>query len=238
MALRFGLLLAAGALLGAASSARAVFVLGNGDSINLNTILNSIDRSFQVGDKLFTMGSYTSATVPAANVSVIGFIAANPLDGIGFDLTAGFGDIPGDGTITDLNLHYTVEVLQPQLSQGFRIKDLGLAFNGSAFGPGSVSRVDESVFDPSGIPGTNLIGTRHVFTFGTGASQTQDFQLFANNATYTRLEINKDILFYAVGPNDQAGASFVRQTFSQTPSPAGSTALFLTGSLLLTRRRR
>src|SRR5438128_1287113 len=121
MALRFGLTLAAGLLLAAAGSARAVFVLGNGAQVNLAAVLNSSDRSFQVGDKLFTLVSYTSDAVPAANVSVTGFISTNPTDGIGFDLTGGFGDVPGDGLITDINLRYTVEVVQPQLGQGVRI---------------------------------------------------------------------------------------------------------------------
>lgn len=239
MSLRFGMPLAAVTLAMFAGSAQAIFVLGNGDSVTLQQVLDSSDRQFQVLDKVFTVQSYTSAAVPAADVSVTGYISSNPLDGIGFDLTGGFGDVPGDATITDMNLHYTVEVVDPQLSQGFRIKDLALVFNGAAVGTGSYARVDELVFNPAAPAGMDLIASRSVF-FNAGnppTSQMQDAHEFANNATYTKLEINKDIAFFALDPNSLSAASFIRQSFSQTPTPGG-VALAGVAGLLLARRRR
>jgi MYXO-CTERM domain-containing protein len=237
MSLRFGMPLAAVTLAMFAGSAHAVFVLGNGDSVTLAQLQNSSDHQFQVMDKLFTILTYTSATVSPNDVSVTGFISANPQDGIGFDLTGGFGDVPGDGQITDMNLHYTVEVVNPQLSQGIRIKDLGLTFNGTAVGTGSFARVDELVFDPNAPTGMDLVGSRHVFANAgpPATSQQQDAQTFAS--TYSKLEVNKDIQFFAVGDNSQAAASFVRQSFSQTPTPGGVALAGIAG-LLLARRRR
>ncbi len=239
MSLRIGMPLAAIAVALSAGAAQAVFVIGNGQQVNLAAVLNSNDRQFQVGDKLFTIVAYTSDTLPAANVSVTGFISANPFDGIGFDLTGGFGDVPGDGVISDIALRYTVEVAQPQLGQGIRIKDTGLVFNGSAVGTGSYARVDESILDFFGVPGNNLLGTRQVYDIVGPPQLTslQDFQVFANGASYSKLEIIKDIQFFAFGPNGQAAASFVRQSFSQTPTPGGSVLVAL-GGLILARRRR
>ena len=66
MSLRFGLPLAAIAVALGAGSAQAIFVLGNGDSRPLTDILNSTDRKFQVGDKIFTVLTYTSSALPPA----------------------------------------------------------------------------------------------------------------------------------------------------------------------------
>jgi MYXO-CTERM domain-containing protein len=221
-----------------AGSAHAIFILGNGDSVTLQQLQDSSDHQFQVMDKVFTILTYTSATVPATDVSVTGFISANPADGIGFDLTGGFGDVPGDSVITDMNLHYTVEVADPQLSQGVRIKDLALTFNGTAVGTGSFARVDELVFDPNAPAGMDLIGSRHVYANAgpPATSQQQDSQTF-DGATYAKLEVNKDIQFFAVDPNSLSAASFIRQSFSQTPTPGGVALAGIAG-LLLARRRR
>src|SRR3954465_10546998 len=121
MSLRFGLPLAAIAIAIGAGSAQAIFVLGNGDHRQLTEILNSSDRKFQVGDKIFTILTYTSAALPATGVSIQGFIASNPLSGIGFDLTGPFGDAPGDTALADIALRYTVEISPDAYAQGFRI---------------------------------------------------------------------------------------------------------------------
>ena len=239
MSLRIGLPLAATAIALFAGSAQAVFVLGNGDHRALTDILNSNDRKFQVGDKIFTVLTYTSAAIPASMVDVTGFIAQNPLSGIGFDLTGGFGDVPGNATFSDINFRYTVEIAEAAFNNGFRIVDTGLTFNGSSSGAGSFARVDESVLDFFGQPGQNLLGTRQVFAIAgpPPSSQLQDFQLLPGTAGYRKLEVNKDIQFFAAGPNGTAAASFVRQSFSQIPTPGGSALCAVAGALLLRRRR-
>lgn len=240
MSLRIGLPLAAIAIAAAAGSAQAVFVLENGGQVSLAAVLDSNDRSFQIGDKLFTIVTYTSAALPATTLTVTGFISFNPLDGIGFDLTGGMGDQPGDTDIADINLKYTVEVLPDAYDAGFRIKDVGLAFNGAASGDGSYSRVDESIFDFFGVPGLNLLDTRAVFANAgpPATAQLQDFADLPNPTVgYRKLEIIKDIQFQAVGANGTSSASFVRQSFSQIPTPGGSLLAGVAGLILVRRRR-
>lgn len=224
-----------------ASTAHGVILLNNGDSVPLISVLADQDRSFRVHDKIFHVLTYTAtANLPASNVSITAFVAANPLDGVGFDLVGGFGDLPNDTLISDMGFHYTVEVAPEFIARGFRIVDTGLAFNGAATGPGSFSRVDETIIDPFGQPGLNIIGNRQVFAVAgpPPISQLQDYQLLPGTAGYTMLEINKDIQFYAFGPNGTATASFVRQSFSQIPTPGGAALLGLAGLIVAHRRRR
>jgi hypothetical protein len=236
MSLRFGLPLAAIAVALGAGSAQAIFVLGNGDNRPLTDILNSTDHKFQVGDKIFTVLTYTSNGLPAAGVTIQGFISSNPLSGIGFDLTGGFGDVPGDGTIQDIAFRYTVEVDPTFYAQGYRIVDTGLIFNGNATGSGSYARVDESVLDYNT---SSLLGTRSVYSIAGPPAQTvsQDSQNLPGTGGYQKLEVIKDIQFFAFGPNGTSSASFVRQSFSQVPTPGG-TALCGIAGLLFARRRR
>lgn len=240
MSLRIGLPLAAIAIAAAAGSAQAVFVLENGGQVNLAAVLNSNDRSFQVGDKLFKVVTYTSAALPASILTVTGFISFNPLDGIGFDLTGGMGDQPGDTDIADINIRYTIEILPDAYAAGFRITDVGLAFNGAASGTGSYARVDESIFDFFGIPGLNLLDTRAVFANAgpPPSARLQDFAFLPDPINgYRKLEIIKDIQFQAVGTAGTSSASFVRQSFSQIPTPGGSLLAGVAGMILFRRRR-
>lgn len=236
MSLRFGLPLAAIAVALGAGSAQAIFVLGNGDSRPLTDILNSSDRKFQVGDKIFTVLTYTSAALPASGVSISGFIANNPLTGIGFDLTGGFGDVPGDTSIADIAFRYTVEIDPTFYANGYRLVDTSLVFNGDATGTGSYARVDESIFN---YENGNLLGTRSVFDIVGPPRQTdrEDGQNLPGTAGYRKLEVIKDIQFFAVGPNGTSSASFVRQAFSQIPSPGGAALCGIAGLMMIRRRR-
>ncbi len=230
---------AIGLAAGLASSSQGAITLGNGDVASLQSILASNDHQVNIGDKTFTFASFTSSTFNVANVFITGFIASNALDGIGFDITGGFGDvIPGDGNISEFNILYNVEVQPAFLQQGYRLKDVGLVYNGSATGAGSYSRVDESIFDFFAQPGQNLIGTLAASAVGGGPSSLQDFRDFSP-ATYTKFQVNKDVKFFASGPGGTASASFVRQSFSQRIVPApGAAALLGFGGLVCLRRRR
>ena len=232
---------AAAGLAAFAGSAQGVIVLNNGDSRPLAVIIgpNNPDRQIQIGDKLFTFISWTSVAFPTSGVSISAFIASNPLLGTGFDITGGFGDvIPNDTTISEFNLRYTVEILPAFIALGFRIIDSELTFNGNATGPGSYARVDESILNFNGVPGQNLVTTSSVFAFGSNpqANLLQDHRIFGPPG-YTKLEVNKDVQFFANQPGGTATASFVRQSFSQVPSPGGA-ALFGIAGLLVARRRR
>ncbi len=236
MSLRFGLPLAALAIAIGAGSAQAIFVLGNGVSRPLTDILNSSDRKFQVGDKIFTVLTYNSVALPASGVAIQGYIANMPLSGIGFDLTGGFGDVPGDTTISDIVFRYTVEIDPTFYNNGYRLVDTSLVFNGNATGAGSYSRVDESIFN---FETGGLLGTRQVYDIAGPPPLTrrEDGQNLPGTAGYRKLEIIKDIQFFAVGPNSTATASFVRQAFSQVPTPGGTALCGIAGLMMLRRRR-
>ncbi len=228
------------AVAGACAPARAVIVLSNGDTVNLATLIApGSDRQFIVGDKLFTLESYTSSQFNPANFSVIGFIAGGPgpsgLPNIGFDLTGPFGDgSPGDTIVHEMNIQYTVEILPQFIPLGYRIHDNLLTFNGSSSGDGSFARVDENVFD---FFGNVLLGQKAVFDTAGPPRETrlQDSLLFPLG--YVKLEVNKDIKMFAAHVNDTATASFVRQEFSQIPTPGVMATLGL-GVLVIGRRRR
>lgn len=233
--------LAVAGLAAFASSAHGVIVLNNGDVRGLDVILgaNNPDHSIQIFDKLFTFVTWTSGQFPTSTVSIGAFIANNPLQGTGFDITGGFGDVmPGDASIAEFNLRYTVEILPSFVALGYRITDSELTFNGNATGPGSYARVDESLLNINGIPGQNLITTSSVFAFGSNPAGNflQDHRIFGPPG-YTKIEVNKDVQFFANGAGGTSSASFVRQSFSQIPTPGGAALLGLAG-LLAARRRR
>ena len=131
------------ALVGAGSASASVVVLGNGDSILLDDLLDGGGR-FIVGDKLFTIESWRSDVFNAGTISIIGFIALNPnqygFRNIGFDIVGPFGDgTPGDTQVHEGNLQYTVEVSEDAYARGVRLCDVKSVFNGSSGGDGNAA---------------------------------------------------------------------------------------------------
>lgn len=235
----FVLTAAIGLAASVASVSQGAITLGNGDSVSLQSILTSNDRQVNIGDKTFTFGAFTSSAFQVQNVFITGFIASNPLNGIGFDITGGFGDVvPGDALISEFNILYNVEVQPAFLQQGYRLKDVGLVFNGSATGAGSYARVDENIFDFNGQPGQNLLGLLSASAIAGNQPVLQSFIDFSP-ANYTKFQVNKDVKFFANGTGGTASASFIRQSFSQVIIPApGAAALVGFGGLVALRRRR
>ena len=230
-----------------AGGAHAVVVLGNGDSINLGALMSpTSDRTVIVNDKMFVFESFSSSQFDAGLFSVIGFVSAATnqwgLHNVGFDLTGPFGDgSPGNGGMSEMNLQYTVEVLPEFYARDVRLCDTALAFNGSAGGTGSFSRVDETVFD---LDHNQFLGNLSAF-WNAGPPPEWRLSDYANWCELTgahgfrALEINKDLKFFANGANGFSTASFVRQEFSQIMAPApGALALLAAGGILGARRRR
>lgn len=217
------------------TTAQATIVLGNGQVINLATLMSMQDRRVEIGDKVFNFESYTSAFFPSANISLIGFIseATNQygLRNVGFDLTGGFGDAnPGSGQVHEANLQYSVAVQQSFYEQGIRLHDAQLLFNGDAEGLGSYARVDETIID---LDTNTLLG--NMFVYANDTTKLVDHIEFTQG--YRAFEVNKDLKFLAALPDGISSCSFVRQEFSQIPTP-GAIALLGVSGLVGSRRRR
>ena len=217
------------------TTAQATIVLGNGQVINLATLMSMQDRRVEIGDKVFNFESYTSAFFPSANISLIGFIseATNQygLHNVGFDLTGGFGDAnPGSGQIHEANLQYSVAVQQSFYEQGIRLHDAQLLFNGDGEGLGSYARVDETIID---LDTNTLLG--NMFVYANETTKLVDHIEFTQG--YRAFEVNKDLKFLAALPDGISSCSFVRQEFSQIPTP-GAIALLGVSGLVGSRRRR
>jgi len=227
-----------------AGSAQAVIVLGNGDVINLGALMgNGSDRTVIIDDKMFVFESFSSSQFNANNFSVIGFISAGTnqygLRNVGFDLTGPFGDgTLGDNLVHEMNIQYEVSVLPDYYSRGVRLCDARLTFNGSAGGDGSFSRVDETIWD---LDTNTYLGQMEVYDIANTPNITKfvdaiDFCDVYGTDGYRAFEVNKDLKFFAATEGGFATASFVRQEFSQIPSP-GALALVGLGGLIARRRR-
>jgi len=194
---------------------------------------------FRVGDKLFHFDNYFSVAFDAASIGI------SPLDfgdaGRGFRLSDSWVDPPGDNLSSDFTLSYSVEIVDdpdtPDIDEGKNksivIVDNRLIFDGFAGGPGSFSRVDETLELSDG----SFFGAKEVFALGNGTAQLEDFLEWDEMLGIRKLNVIKDAEFFAPTPDGFAGASFIDQTFSQVPAPAGATLAGLAGLAALRRRR-
>jgi len=237
----------AGCALAAASSARASWTLGNGDTVNMADVFAvGSDRTVYIDDKVFVFESAASQHFELRDITLIGFISTatngHGFRNVGFDIVGGFGDaFPGDGVISEMNLQYQVSVNESAYEQGLRLCDARLTFNGSSYGTGAFARVDESIFD---LDTNTLLGDLAVYdNFGPPRSTVLvDLEDFCECTTdgaaqgFRAFEVNKNLKFLAPGEHDAASASFIRQEFSQVPAPGAIALLGLAG--LAGRRRR
>lgn len=234
------LFIAAGGALVSAQAATASWTLGNGDVLNMADLFaEGSDRTVFIDDKVFHFESVASAHFTLRDMSIIGFVSNLPngfgLRNVGFDLVGGFGDaFPGDGAIAEMNLQYSIAVAQGEYEAGVRIHDARLTFNGSAYGVGAYSRIDESLLD---LDANELVGSLAVYdNFGPPRSTKLTDQVVWENGGYRALEVNKNLKFLAPTPESGASASFIRQEFSQVPAPGAVSLLALAG--VVGRRRR
>lgn len=238
---------AAGGVLAAASPALASWTLGNGETVNMADVFAAgSDRTVYIDDKVFIFESAASAHFELRDITLVGFISTatngHGFRNVGFDIVGGFGDaMPGDGVISEMNLQYQVAVNQSAYDQGLRLCDARLTFNGSAYGIGAFSRVDETILD---IDTNTFLGGLAVYDNAGPPRDTRyvDMKDFCEGTTngaaqgFRAFEVNKNLKFLAPGEHDAASASFIRQEFSQVPAPGAIALLGLAG--LASRRRR
>jgi MYXO-CTERM domain-containing protein len=226
------------------AAANAVIVLQNNETVNLGQLMGTgSDRKFIIGDKLFTFEYVTTPNFNIQNYDVTAKILAPNqygLNNIAFDLTGPFVDGGvNDQTVQDMNLQYTVEVMEDAYNRGIRLCDTGLSFNGSSGGTGSFSRVAETVY---AVDTGQLLGNLNVFNnFGPPPSiqdsENKDWCKIYNTDGYRAFQCNKNLKFFANTEGGFASCSFVRQEFSQMPAP-GALALLGVAGVFGARRRR
>lgn len=214
-------------------SALAVVVTGAAQAAIIDissgtvTIAQLVGNSFIVGDKRFDIDSYTGANIAASGVTVR---AVNfGLAGIGFDLVGQWQDVPGNGKGSGFDLGYRVTIIQP----GFSIVDSHLQFNGFASGQGSFANVAETLFNSTG----GLLTTMFVSANGALPQNQWVLEDSKNFGPQQTISVIKNFHLFANGPGGIASTSFIRQTFSQIPSPGAASLLALAG-LAAARRRR
>jgi len=202
------------------------------NGLGLDVILSDFNGAFIVDDKLFEIKIFDGTGIDASQITLAAVDFG--LAGVGFDMLGEWVDLPGDALATGFAMEYCVTVLNPDL----RIVDAHLLFNGLATGDGSFADVNETIVDPIT---TNLVDELTVFSLGTtGAGQFEDVweaDPYTFDNGFERLEIIKDFELFANGTGGTAGASFIRQTFSQIPAPGGVMLAGVAGLVAVRRRR-
>lgn len=232
--------------------AYAGFILPE-EGVPLDTV---IGVPFLVKDKEFTVSKFVSADFDPSTITIKPVNLG--LDGIGFDLLGDFtvgdddgddGESGNDGVSAAFALDYSVTIL----ASGLFFNDANLSFDGFATdedddddsngNPGDDDDDDTFVSVMETILG---IGDLSVFVDAMGNEMLTDKIFF--DPTETSLSVSKLFEVFAgddddddeiFGDDSAAGATMIRQTFSQIPAP-GTLGLLGLGGLWLGggRRRR
>lgn len=208
--------------------------LDDPNSLTLDDLTSGRVPTVTVGDKTFSLFSYTPAgDMPAAeDINVLDFV---DLEGhFGISLQGAFLDNPGDANASTALLQFTVTVSDEGQQQGNRISDAHLFLGGSGVPEESEFSVVESF--------SNTAQTLNVFdsTVGGGTQQQLSDWLDFEQTTLS-LDIALEISAFA-DPQATlpARATAIDLTISQVEIPEPSTAvlLLLTGLSTSARRRR
>ncbi|MBS3733293.1 MAG: PEP-CTERM sorting domain-containing protein [Phycisphaerae bacterium] len=205
-----------------------------------------------VGDKLIQFSEVTTAKTQgtvapgadAINVRGIRYAGVGP-DGWEYGLQFNGGWSAGGLEIADTTLHFSVEIIEPELSDGWLIHDNSLGLSAYAVSDttnGGIVSVSENVYvaDPAlvqpGSPDNEPVANKFAYY-----RTDDDKDLFdeAEFAPVPKIWIIKDVV--ANGGDLTTGVAHLSeftQTFSQVPEPATMTLLGLGGLGVLLRRRR
>jgi hypothetical protein len=203
-------------LLAGSSSCFGTMILG--DPVPLDSL--ELGGEITVGDKTFTEFSYAKTEDMPDSDAVNVIPIRDDLGNYGLRFQGGFADIAG-GSSSDALITFTVT------SQGADITDVHLAGNPNLNGPG-LAEVTETFLPDSTSLKLNIYDNGEV-------SSLADWADLANPVR--TLHVQKDILLRSDDGGVSATLSFVDQTFSQVPEPAG-VSLLLLGLIGLIARRR
>jgi hypothetical protein len=230
----------------AAGGAEAGLTLGNGQSINVATLMSKANKGrLTIDGKLFTFRSFVSSSFTAKKFSLVAFVSPNAnefgLRSVGFDIKGPYQDLlRRDRYAALLHLEYRVEVPDAAYQSHVRLYDTALAFDGKAVGRGSVAAVTEAVRDADSH---RYLGTLNAFDVAGPPRQSRfaDVKDFRSNTSggYRAFDVTKDLTFFAI-PVGTSTATYVRQEFHTTMAPTpGTLALAAaSGAVGSVRRRR
>lgn len=197
-----------------------------GDSTDFVILADLLDpnTNVTVGDKVFSMFSYSSTgDMPAAtDINVFGF--QDPDDNFGLTLQGAFLDSPGDVTGSTATLNFDVTISGEGQQLGRVISDAHLFMGGSGVPEDSEFRVDESF--------QNASETLQVFSStigGQSANQLSDWVDFSQTATSRQVTALISALT-AEEANLPARATAIDLSFSQAvPEPSAALLLMCAG---------
>ena len=233
-------------VLASAEAADAGLTLGNGQSVNVATLMSKSNKGqVTIDGKMFTFKSFVSSSFARKKFSVVAFVSPKPnefgLRSVGFDIRGPYADLlRRDRYAATLHLSYTVELSQGDYLNHIRLYDTALGFDGMARGSGAVAAVTEGVRD---LDTHRYLGTLNTFDVAGPPHQTRlaDMKDFRTNAMngYRAFDVTKDITFFAI-PKGSATASYVRQEFHQVMAPTPGTLVLVASSGIAGafRRRR
>ena len=208
----------------------------DGDFVILTDLLTGTVPTVTVGDKDFSMFSYSPAgDMPAAaDVKVFGFQDEDGNYGLSFHGV--FWDLPGGDVDSMATLEFDVEVSSQGQELGNVISDAHLFLGGSGI---SLDQESEVSVDES-FAGTSE--TLRVFSSTIGGPAQNELSDFVNfGQTYMSLRVTALISVQAgASANQPARASVIDLSFSQTvvPEPSSALLMLLAGATAAIRRSR
>ena len=190
------------------------------DFVVLADLLTGPNTNVTVGDKVFSVFSYSSTgDMPAAtDINVFGF--QDPDDNFGLTLQGAFLDNPGDVTGSTATLNFDVTISDEGQQLGRVISDAHLFMGGSGVPEDSEFRVDESFQNAS-----ETLRVQSINVGGLLGHNFSDWVDFSETATSRQVTALISALT-AEEANLPARASAIDLSFSQVV-PEPSTALLL-----------